>query len=196
MKLITIKSFFFGSAETTFKERYNNHKRDVKYIKYQYNIELTKYIWNLKSNRIKYNNQWKVVDKVHGNANSTICKLCLTEKLWIINHIMITTYWIKSQNLLINADILKKFLLKHVKEKQWTFVLCVVVFCIFLVNITNSFVYFVIAFAWNSELHEYLSFIFPFLNIYIHTYIYVSVYACAYLHTTVMAKGCPEKQIV
>ena len=25
--------------------------------------------------------------KVYENANSTMCKLCLTEKLWIINHI-------------------------------------------------------------------------------------------------------------
>ena len=78
--------FYFGLAETTFKERYKNHKRDVKHIKYQYNTELKKYIWNLKNNSIQYNTLWKVVDKVHGNANLTICKLWLPEKLWIINH--------------------------------------------------------------------------------------------------------------
>ena len=33
------QKFYFGLAETTFKERYNNHKRDVKHIKYQYNTE-------------------------------------------------------------------------------------------------------------------------------------------------------------
>ena len=81
------QKFYFGLAETTFKERYNNHKRDVKHIKYQYNTELTKYIWNLKNNSIKYNIQCKVVDNVYGNANLTMCKLCLTKKLWIINHI-------------------------------------------------------------------------------------------------------------
>ena len=69
------QKFYFGLAETTFKERYNNHKRHVKYIKYQYNTELIKYIWNLKSNSIKYNIQWKIVDKVYVNANSTMCKL-------------------------------------------------------------------------------------------------------------------------
>ena len=52
------QKFYFGSADTTFKERYNNHKRDVKHIKYQYNTELTKYIWNLKNYNIKYNTQW------------------------------------------------------------------------------------------------------------------------------------------
>ena len=65
-------------------ECYNNHKRDVKCIK-SGNTELKKYIWNLKNNNIKYNIQWKVVDKVYGNANPGTCKLCLTEKLWIIN---------------------------------------------------------------------------------------------------------------
>ena len=78
--------FCFGIEESTFKKRYYNHKRDVKHIKYQYNTELTKYVWNLKNN-IKYNIQQKVIDKVYGYANSTMCKLCLIEKLWIINHI-------------------------------------------------------------------------------------------------------------
>ena len=51
------QKFYFGLAETTFNERYNNHKRDVKYIKYQYDTELTKYTWNLKNNSIQYNIQ-------------------------------------------------------------------------------------------------------------------------------------------
>ena len=42
------QKFYFGLTGTTFKERYNNHKQDVKRIKYKYNTEFTKYIWNLK----------------------------------------------------------------------------------------------------------------------------------------------------
>ena len=72
------QNFYFGLAEPTFKECYNNHKRDVKHIKYQYNTELTKDIWNLKNN-IKYNIQWKFVDKVYGNANLATCTFCVTE---------------------------------------------------------------------------------------------------------------------
>ena len=49
------QKFYFGLAETIFKERYNKHKRDIRHIKYLYNTELTKYIWNLKNNNIKYN---------------------------------------------------------------------------------------------------------------------------------------------
>ena len=81
IKLITVKIFYFGLTETTIKERYNNHKRDVTYIKYKYNMELTKFTWNLKNNNIKSNIQWKVVDKVYGDANLAMCKLCSTEKL-------------------------------------------------------------------------------------------------------------------
>ena len=33
------QKFYFGLAEITFKKRYNNHKGDVKHIKYQYNTE-------------------------------------------------------------------------------------------------------------------------------------------------------------
>ena len=84
-------------------------------MKYQYNIELTKYIWNLKKNNIKYNIQWKVSDKVYGNANSAMCKLCLNEKLWQINDI----YDIILKSYLLNKfRHLNKFLLKHVKRKQ------------------------------------------------------------------------------
>ena len=112
---------------------------------------------------------------------------------------MITTYWIKSQNLLLNADILKKFLLKHIKEKQWTFALCVVVFCIFLLNTTNSFVYFQtkkilddcfcmkLRVAWISEF--YLT-VFESIHIYIYMYLYMYVYI--YMHDS-NGKGVPWK---
>ena len=35
------QKFYFALAETTFKECYNNHKQDVKHIKYQSNTTLT-----------------------------------------------------------------------------------------------------------------------------------------------------------
>ena len=58
------QELYIGLPRTTFKVRYNNHKQDVKHIKYQYNTELTRFIWNLKNNNIKYYIQWKVIDKV------------------------------------------------------------------------------------------------------------------------------------
>ena len=106
---------FFCLAETTFKERYKNIELDVPHIRYQYNTELTKYIWNLKNNSIKYNIQWKIVDKVYGN---TMCKLCLTEELWIINHINDNNILNKKSELSNKCKHLNKFLLKHVKKSE------------------------------------------------------------------------------
>ena len=119
-----------NEANNDFKERYNNHKRDVKHLKYQYNTELTKHIWNLINNSIQYNIHWKVVDKVYGNANLTMCKLCLTEKIWIINHINDNSMLNKKSELINKCGHLK-FLLKHIKKKQSTLVLCVFVFLYF-----------------------------------------------------------------
>ena len=41
------QKFYFGLAETTFKERYNNHKRDIRHVKYEYNTQLTKYTFGI-----------------------------------------------------------------------------------------------------------------------------------------------------
>ena len=40
-----------------------------------------------------------------------------------------------------------------------------------------------IASAWNSELHEYLNFILPFIYIYIHIYTYIYIYIYIYIYT-------------
>ena len=109
---------FFGLAETTFKERCNNHKWEVKHIKCQNNTELTKYIWNLKNNNIKYTIKWKIIYKVYGNANLAMCKLRLMEKLWIINHITDTNILDKKSELINKCRHLNKLLLKRYQENS------------------------------------------------------------------------------
>ena len=39
---------YIGRADTTFKERHSNHKRDFKHLKYGNCTELAKYVWELK----------------------------------------------------------------------------------------------------------------------------------------------------
>ena len=78
--------FYFGLADTTFKERYRNHIRDFKHEKYKNKTELAKYIWQLKRN-ISFSVKWAVITKVFGSPNPLLSKLCLTEKLSIINFI-------------------------------------------------------------------------------------------------------------
>ena len=77
-------------------------------------MELTKYTWKLKTKCIKYNIQWEVADKVYGNANSRMCKLCLTVKLWMIDHINHNNILNKNSEVITKCIHLNKFLLKHV----------------------------------------------------------------------------------
>ena len=46
--------------------------------------ELSKHIWNLKNQGIKSTVKWRIVKKVNSKVSLNYCKLCLTEKLFII----------------------------------------------------------------------------------------------------------------
>ena len=75
---------YLGASETPFKERFNNHKRDFKHKKYEKCTELSKYIWSLQSQGIIPNIKWRIVKKVNSVVSRNYCKLCLTEKFYII----------------------------------------------------------------------------------------------------------------
>ena len=79
------EKFYFGLADTTFKERYRNHIRDFKHEKYENSTELAKYIWQLKPDNISFSVKWTIITIVYGSPNPLLCKLCLTETLSIIN---------------------------------------------------------------------------------------------------------------
>ena len=76
--------YFLGLAETTFKERYCNHKSLFKNENSKNSTELYKYIWSLRDNNKTPSIKWKIVKIVYNKATS-FCKLCLTEKLFILN---------------------------------------------------------------------------------------------------------------
>ena len=79
--------FYFGWANTTFKERYKNHIRDFKHEKYENSTELAKYIWQLKRDNTSFSVKWTIITKEYGSPNPLLCKLSLTEKLSFINFI-------------------------------------------------------------------------------------------------------------
>ena len=110
------EKFYFGLANTTFKERYRNHVKDFKHEKYENGTELAKYIWQLICD-ISFSVKWIGIKKVYGNPNPLLCKLCLTEKLWIINFINDGNILNKSSELLSSWRHLNKHLLRNVKEK-------------------------------------------------------------------------------
>ena len=77
--------YYVGLAETTFKERYTNQKSLFSNEKRKNSTELSKYIWSLRENNKIPSIKWKIVKIVYSKATSSFCKLCLTEKLLILN---------------------------------------------------------------------------------------------------------------
>ena len=73
-----------GASETLFKERFRNHTRDFKHEKYEKCTELSKFIWNLKSHGMTPIVKWSFVKRVSCKTAANYCKLCLTEKFYII----------------------------------------------------------------------------------------------------------------
>ena len=118
MKKNLIKKNYFGLADTTFKERYRNQIRDFKHEKQENSTALTKYTWQLKRDNISFSVKWLIITKVYGSPNPLLCKLLLTEKLWIINFMNDGNMLNKRSELLSRCRHLKKHLLRNVKEKQ------------------------------------------------------------------------------
>ena len=71
---------YFGISETEFKSRYNNHTMSFR----NHDIELSKYIWNLKDQNKDFDIKWSILKKSSGYRNvSKSYNLCLLEKLVI-----------------------------------------------------------------------------------------------------------------
>ena len=78
------KKFYLRVTETPFKKRFGNHTRDFKHSKYRNTTELSKYIWELKDANISPVTERSIVTEVLSTTQLNFCKLCLSEKLYII----------------------------------------------------------------------------------------------------------------
>ena len=77
---------YIGLTATTFKERYANHTSSFNNISKQYSTNLSKYIWDLKEKKKKFEISWAKVGKAQAyNPISKYCRLCILEKTMILN---------------------------------------------------------------------------------------------------------------
>ena len=53
-----INKYYYGNCEKTFKERYNNHTGTFRKKNKQKSTELSKHIWELKTNSIQHQISW------------------------------------------------------------------------------------------------------------------------------------------
>ena len=107
--------FYFGLTETPFKDWFWNHTRDFKHKTYSKSTELSKYIWDLKETGINPIVKWSIVEKIYSNTKINYCKLCLLEKLYIIDFIDDNRLLNKRNEFISGCKHQNKLLLKNIK---------------------------------------------------------------------------------
>ena len=76
------EKIYIGIAETTFKKRYNNHKKYFNLSAYQNDTELSKEFWKIKRRNFVPQIKWRILRKCSPFDRSSLrCNLCLNEKL-------------------------------------------------------------------------------------------------------------------
>ena len=75
-----------GMTGNTLKEHFNNHKKSLTKIEYRNNMELSKYAWDWKEKEREFSIQWPILRWTAGYSSvGKSCRLCLQEKLCILN---------------------------------------------------------------------------------------------------------------
>ena len=81
------EKIYFGIAETSFKQRFNNHTKSFNNQIYESNTELSKEYWKIKNNNFNPKIKWRIVRKCPPyNLSKRKCYLCLNEKLEIASY--------------------------------------------------------------------------------------------------------------
>ena len=110
-------NFYFGVSETPFKESFRNHKKEFNYAKYRNSTELSKYIRQLKDLNMTPTMSWEIAAVIRCEARIDYCKLCLTEKLFIIKSID-NNQLLNKKSELVNTCRHNKLLLKSLKTNH------------------------------------------------------------------------------
>ena len=78
---------YLGSCETTFKDRFGNHKKSFNHVKHKNDTELSKEFWEIKKRSGTPKITWKIIRICRSyNPNSKRCLLCLNEKYEIATY--------------------------------------------------------------------------------------------------------------
>ena len=75
-----------GLCSTVWKSRWAVHNQHMNHWTHRKKCELSKYVWELKEQNKQFTITWKLLKKVHGKKVGGACRLCTTEKLYIIEH--------------------------------------------------------------------------------------------------------------
>ena len=72
---------YIGSCETTFTDRFGNHKKSFNHVEHKNDTELSKEFWEIKKPNETPKITWNIIRLYRSyNPNSKRCLLCLNEK--------------------------------------------------------------------------------------------------------------------
>ena len=76
---------YIGSTETSFKQRYANHKQSLEKRAKSTQTSLSKYVWELKDQQIEHSIKWQIIKRSSPyKCGSRYCDLCISEKFFIL----------------------------------------------------------------------------------------------------------------
>ena len=112
-----------GIFETPFKDRYNNLTRDFRHKEYVNSTELSKYMWKLKDEGETPSITWNIRSFVNCRPIGGVCRLCLTETLWLLKHVNDVNLLNKKSEFISKCRHENKLLIKSAEKGYYGFVL-------------------------------------------------------------------------
>ena len=110
--------YYLGLAETTFKERYSNHKSSFNNENSKNSTELSKYVWSLRENNKVLSIKWKIVKIVYNKSNIIFLQTMFNRKAVILNALGDDKYLNKKFEFINKCRHQNKLLLKNVKNSM------------------------------------------------------------------------------
>ena len=105
-------------AETSFKDRYNNHKSSFRKEQQKNSTDLSKYVWSLINENKTPIINWKILKLIYSKVTTGFCKLCLMEKLYILNALGDERCLNRKSEFISKCRHQNKLLLKDIKDSM------------------------------------------------------------------------------
>ena len=110
--------YYLGLEETPFKDRYNNHKSSFRNENQKNSTELSKYVWSLINENKTPIINWKILKLIYSKVTTGFCKLCLMEKLYILNALGDERCLNRKSEFISKCRHQNKLLLKDIKDSM------------------------------------------------------------------------------
>ena len=94
-----------------------NHKSTFKNENSKSSTGLSKHVWSLRENNKIPLVEWKIVKILYSKATSSFCRLCSTEKIFILNALG-DEKCLKKKDLVNKRDNQNKLLIKNLKPSM------------------------------------------------------------------------------